>query len=501
MIVRHRGRASYGAPGKPDTGDLLQVVTAGRAVVGPSAKPQPPTAELGAAVTGGPPSHVIEGVSTFPPGSDGYAGATAPQNATARQRPALVAAPAGIEQVAACVRHAARAGLTIVPQATGHGAAGELGNDVLLLDTSRLDAITVDAQHRSARVGAGCRWGAVNAAAIESGLLGRAGSSPTVGVTGFTFGAGAGWLTRPWGLASGALTAVDYVDGTGAVRRASDDAADQLDREVIWACRGGGGVGIAATLEFDLVPVTELWAGYLLWPLDALDAVVGAWAGSIRAFGPALATSLAVLQAPPSPLVPEHLWGTKVMHLSLASTTGAGDAAALFDALHRAPEPETNTWAPTDLDTLGEIHLDPPGAAPGIGAARWLDDSFPAIALDVFHAAADAPLVEVEVRNVANDAPVRPGAMDRPPGTFMLHGVGGPDPDGGTQHLEAALSRVVGAAAPADTGLAIGSWSDGRPRVPDALPPDVRARVAAIADRVDPDHVLARSPLIVENTD
>lgn len=443
-------------------------------------------------------SQQIDGVRTFLPGDDGYTKATTPQNAAAKQHPALVAAPTTLEQVAACVRHAARHRWTVVAQATGHGAAGELGADALLLDTSGLDSIVIDAEQRRATVGAGCQWGAVDAAAEQSGLLGRAGSAPGVGVTGFTFGAGAGWLCRPHGLASAALTAVDYVDGTGAVRRATDDAAEQLDRDVIWACRGGGGVGIAAALEFDLVPVDDLWAGYLLWPLDALDAVVTAWADSIPRTGPALATSLGVLRAAPSPLIPERLHGSKIVHLTLASSTGADQAAALLDALRDAPAPAVDTWGPADADRLGTIHLDPPMAVPGIGVARWLDDTLPAVALDIFRAAADAPADLVEVRHVANDAPARSGALDTAPGPFMLHAVGGPDPSGSLDPLENAFTRITAAAAPADTGLAVGSWSDGRTQVTDALPAEVRARVAAIADRVDPDRVLARSPIIAD---
>lgn len=438
----------------------------------------------------------IEGVPTHRPGSDAYTRATTPENALARQHPALVAVPTTIEQVARCVRYAADRGLTVVPQATGHGATGELGGDVLLVSTSALDSVRIDAGARSATVGVGSRWGDVDAAAARHGLLGRAGSSPTVAVTGFTFGAGAGWLTRPWGLASGALTAVDYVDGRGNVRRATDDAADPLDREVLWACRGGGGVGVAASLEFGLVPVDDLWAGYLLWPLDALEPVVAAWAGSIDRVGAGLATSLAILRAAPSPLIPEHLHGAKVVHLSMASSVGAAEAEALLDALTGAPAPDLDTWGPADVERLGQIHLDPPTAAPALGVARWLDGSLPAIAPDLFRTAAEQPVQMIEVRNVANAAPALPGALDRAPGDFMLHAVGGPDQDGGVDALEAAFAAITGAALPADTGLAIGSWSDGRSSVPDALPPDVRARVAAVADRVDPDGVLARSPLI-----
>jgi len=441
----------------------------------------------------------ISDVTSFHPGSDRYAQATTPHNAVATQRPAMVAAPTSADQVAACVRHAAERGLRVVPQATGHGATGALGSDVLLLDTSGLDSIDIDPEQGRARAGAGCTWGAVDAAAMEHGLLGRAGSAPDVGITGFTFGAGAGWLTRPWGLASSALVAVECVDGTGTVRRAADDAPEERDRDAIWACRGGGGVGIAVTLEFDLVRVRvdDLWAGFRLWPIDALADVVSAWGQSLPRFGPALCTSLAVLQAPPMPLIPTQLHGQRVVHLALASSAGAGHAQPLLDALAAAPAPAVDTWGRSDVDRLGQIHLDPPNPVPSVGRARWLTDTTPAIALDALQVAARSDeIMMAEIRNIANDAPTRPGALDRAPGTFMLHAVGGPDDAGSTATLDTALDAMVAAASSADTGLAIGSWSDGRDSVPDALPADVRARVAAIADAVDPGRVLVRSPLI-----
>ncbi len=337
----------------------------------------------------------------------------------------------------------------------------------------------------------------MDAAATAHGLLGRAGSAPDVGITGYTFGAGAGWLTRPWGLASGALIAVDYVDGTGAIRRASDDAPAQRDRDAIWACRGGGGVGIAVTLEFDLVPVDDLWAGFRLWPIDDLPDVVSAWTHSLPHFGPALCTSLAVLDAPPMPSIPTNLHGHRVAHLAMASSSGPGDGQALLDALANAPAPAVDTWGRSDIDRLGQIHLDPPNPVPSVGRARWLTDATPPIALAVLQMAAEHREIKMaEIRNVANNAPTRLGALAHAPGAFMLHAVGGPDNNGDTTALDTALDSMFAQAAAADTGLAIGSWSDGRGRVPDALPADVRARVAAIADRIDPDGVLARSPLI-----
>lgn len=49
-----------------------------------------------------------------------------------------------------------------------------------------------------------------------------------------------------------------------------------------------------------------------------------------------------------------------MVHLSLASSTGPGDAAALFGALEAVAAPAVNTWGPSDAERLGGIHLDPP---------------------------------------------------------------------------------------------------------------------------------------------
>ena len=74
----------------------------------------------------------------FGPGSEAYAAATAPHNSSGRQHPAAVARAADTDEVAAVVREAARRGLRVLPQATGHGAGGEVGEDTVVLDTSGL---------------------------------------------------------------------------------------------------------------------------------------------------------------------------------------------------------------------------------------------------------------------------------------------------------------------------------------------------------------------------
>ena len=86
-----------------------------------------------------------------------------PWNLQVDARPAAVAYPAFAQEVTEVVRAAADLGLRVAPQGTGHGApplAGRL-EDAILLRTSAMTGVHVDAERRTARVGAGVRWGDV----------------------------------------------------------------------------------------------------------------------------------------------------------------------------------------------------------------------------------------------------------------------------------------------------------------------------------------------------
>ncbi len=170
---------------------------------------------------------------TFPPGSPEYQAATTPHNSSASQHPALVARPTTAEEVADVIKEATRLGLTVLPQATGHGAGGAISDDVMILDTSGLVELTIDARTRTASAGPGLTWGEINPQVEKFGLLGLSGSSPSVAIGGYTFGGGFGWMTRPYGAASAALRSVEYVDGSGRVRLAADDAIDAIDRDAV----------------------------------------------------------------------------------------------------------------------------------------------------------------------------------------------------------------------------------------------------------------------------
>lgn len=224
--------------------------------------------------------------------------------------------------------------------------------------------------------------------------------------------------------------------------------------------------------------------------------MVAAWRSGIGdpLVGPA--TSLAVLHAPPSPAVPRELHGQQVVHLAMASPTGPVHADALRRALAGAPAPAIDTWGPCDAGRLATIHLDPAMAAPAVGYGRWLGEGTLEVAGAVLGAAVGEAMMMTEIRDVRSGPAARQGAMDSEPGGFMLHSVGGPDEHGDLDALRAGFAAVAAAAAAVDTGLAVAAWNDSSPQVADGLPAQVRTRVAAIADAVDPDRVLARSTVL-----
>jgi FAD/FMN-containing dehydrogenase len=433
-----------------------------------------------------------------------YTAATRPHTSSVEQHPARVAViaepsdlPVALGEVTELERSTGRP-LRVMPQATGHGAGAPVDEGVVVFDTSRLTDVTIDPDARIAVVGAGATWSAVNAEAEKHGLLGLAGSAPSVAVSGYTFGGGIGWLVRRDGLASSSLRAVHYMDGHGRLRIARDDADDEIDREAMWAFRGAGGVGIAHTLEFDLKPAPDLHAGALLWAAEALPELIAVWSSILPTLGQSVSSSISVLHVPPAPMFPESLRGRTAVHLAIADPDGPDAALPLIEALSAVAEPVMNTWGPTDAAGLARIHLDPPVATPAIGDARWLDHTTPQIAARVLSEALadDAAVVMVELRHLAG-APTsgRDGAVVTPPGDFIYHAVGSLDLHP-RQDIDATFARLRSIWSSADAGSTPGSWIEGASGVQDALPDELRARATRIADTIDPEHRLHRSRLL-----
>jgi FAD/FMN-containing dehydrogenase len=198
------------------------------------------------------------------PGDEGYEEGRKSLNPAVDARPVMVAEAAGRDDVRAAVVAAAEQGLPLAVQATGHGTHVPSDGGILLR-TSLLDTVEIDPARRVARVGPGARWGQVLAAAAPYGLAPLSGSSPQVGVTGYTLGGGVGWLSRRYGFAADSVLSAEVVTADGRVVTAGPDVHGDL----FWALRGGGGnFGVVTSLEFKLYPVAQVYAGIAYFPYE-----------------------------------------------------------------------------------------------------------------------------------------------------------------------------------------------------------------------------------------
>ena len=129
--------------------------------------------------------------------------------------------PESAADVIAAVNFARDRGLRVAAQGTGHSAAplGPL-DDTVLIKTHRMRQVRIDPAARTARVEAGAVWADVIGPARRHGLTGLAGSSPNVGVTGYTLGGGMGWLGRAYGLSANNVEKFEVVTADGQFLRA-----------------------------------------------------------------------------------------------------------------------------------------------------------------------------------------------------------------------------------------------------------------------------------------
>jgi hypothetical protein len=85
-----------------------------------------------------------------------------------------------------------------------------------------------------------------------------------------------------------------------------------------------------------------------------------------------------------------------------------------------------------------------------------------------------------------------------PPGDFIYHGVGSLMV-AERSRIDAGLASLKPVWAPADTGLAPGSWLEAAASAPSALSAEVLERARAIADSVDPERRIRRSRLQISS--
>jgi len=412
----------------------------------------------------------------YGPEDAGYDEVRKPWNRAVDQRPAAVAFARTDADVVAIVGFARERGLDVAPQATGHGA-GTTGplERTLLVSTKHMRGVRIDAQGRTARVRAGAVWGDVTGPAARFGLAPLAGSSPTVGVVGYTLGGGLGWLGRAHGFACNSVTAVELVTADGKHLRTDANTHPEL----FWGLRGGNvsTFGIVTAIEFALYPVDELHGGALIFPGARAEGIFRAWRDWTKTV-PDTVSSLCRLVNPPG--------GDPVVLIEVAA--GGGDDAVL--APLRALQPAADLIAPMTPDRLTEIHNDPKDPSPGASGHRLLGELSDG-ALDALVAHAGAPLVSVELRHMGGAfarGNVCHGALNEVHAPYALFAVGIVPNAEAAMAVDTALTRLTDALEPYDAGRALLNFTTGTARFYDGF---TQHRLRALKTQLDPEGVFA----------
>jgi hypothetical protein len=433
------------------------------------------------------------------PGDAGYDDARQAWNLLVDQRPALVAEPRSAADIAAVVRFARANGLRVAPQGTGHNAGARSGlEESILLNTRLMRGVEIHAERRLARVEAGALCADLMVPASELGLAALAGSSPDVGLVGYTLGGGIGWLARAFGLCCNSVTAIEVVTGDGEQLRVDDEHRPEL----FWALRGGtGSPAIVTAMELRLIEVGDLYAGAMLWPWERASEVLHAWRAWTLDAPESVTTSARILQVPPFPDIPEAVRGRQFVVIDGAVLGSEADAGEVLASL-RALEPEIDLFAAAPPIALSHLHMDPEHPVPGMGDHALLD-ALPAEAIDAVVAAAGhesgSPLLAVELRHVGgalSRVPAGAGARSRLDAAYILFAVGVPTTPELGAAIGARLAQVKAALAPWTAEKVYLNFAEGPTDTSTAFDADPFAALQAVKATYDPrDTIHANHPI------
>lgn len=219
-------------------------------------------------------SHSLQG-TLVRPNSPQYATSLLLYHTQFTTQPAAIAYCATAKDVQTAVNFVRTFKLAVAARSGGHSYAGYSTTTGLVLDVSRMNTVTVDANSGNATIGSGAKLIDVYSALTQYNRILSAGSCATVGIAGLTLGGGIGVIDRKFGLTIDNLLSAQVVLANGQL--VTCDASHNAD--LFWALRGGGGgnFGVVTSFTFRTYPAPILTRFTLTWSWSDAAAVVNAW--------------------------------------------------------------------------------------------------------------------------------------------------------------------------------------------------------------------------------
>jgi len=274
------------------------------------------------------------------PSDSRYRTTTQIDNGRVQLHPGVVVLPSNANDIVQTLRFVRDNHLPFTIKAGGHSAAGYCLNDRgVVLDMLHLNKITFDKKKETVTVGMGARWKAVyeHMEDTGTGLIPVGGGCPTVAPAGFIQGGGYSFVSRSYGMGVDNLLSLTIITPDCERRVVGVDSTSAEDRDLFWACRGGGGgnFGIVTemTLRVQKPHSKKMLVGQIQFPIeqgpevieyynewvetlpDAM-AVYGRWGKQPDAQIQQLHDAVIVRRRPPNQLNPDPLKKLKVVSLT-----------------------------------------------------------------------------------------------------------------------------------------------------------------------------------------
>jgi FAD/FMN-containing dehydrogenase len=282
------------------------------------------------------------------------------------------------------------------------------------------------------------------------------------------------------------------VTATGRFVRADHET----EAELFWAIRGGGGsFGVVTAIEFDLYPLREVYAGWLIFPIERSSEVLHAWREWTQTVPDGVTSVGRILRLPPLPDIPEPLRGRSIVVIEAAYQGTRAEGDELISSL-RHLGPEIDTFAMMPASALTRLHQDPEDPVPAVGNGSLLAEG-PAEAIDAFVDAAGpdsgSSLLSAELRHIGGALARRvpgSGAIASLDGEYAMFAVGMAMTPEMAAVTEGDVRRVQRALEPWAAGHNYFNYSELEGDGDEQFDPETYRLLQEVKDRYDADELI-----------
>ena len=277
------------------------------------------------------------------------------------KHPAIILQCANEDDVVNGINFARENQLEVSIKSGGHNGAGlALIDKGLVIDLSVMKRIDVDPQKNIAVIQAGCTLREIDKATHEHGLALPVGINSTTGIGGLTLGGGIGYLSRKGGLTIDNMIEAQVVLANGELVVANNTT----NTDLFWAVRGGGGnFGVVISFTFNLLPIKNVYAGPMLWPMEQGAELLKFYDEFTKKAPDDLYGFFAFMIVPPGDPFPAHLHNKNMCGIVWCYTGAEEKREEVFEPIRAFGPPALDLVSELPMPVLNSLFdaLYPPG--------------------------------------------------------------------------------------------------------------------------------------------